>query len=374
MDGAAGIDGAARTGPPVAHRRAPSPRYPGRGPGAFLGLAAVALALIVIAWFLISLFQPLKGDGHGAVLVVVRQGSGVGQIGDLLERQGVVPSSFFFTTRARLAGKSGDLKPGTYRLRQDMSYGAALNALSAGVPPQVVRLAIPEGRSRTEVAQQVPKSLRGSYLAATRSSPQLNPRSYGAPRARSLEGFLFPATYELKRGKPVSALVSQQLAAFKREFGQVALGYARSKNLTAYDVITIASMVEREAQVPSERPLVASVIYNRLKRGIPLGIDATIRYATNNWLRPLRQSELQIDSPYNTRTRRGLPPGPIGNPGLASLQAAAKPARTGYLFYVVKPCGRGEHAFAKTDAQFQRLVERYNAARAKRGGKSPTDC
>jgi cell division protein YceG involved in septum cleavage len=116
------------------------------------------------------------------------------------------------------------------------------------------------------------------------------------------------------------------------------------------------------------------VIENRLREGIPLGIDATIRFATNNWTRPLTQSQLAIDSPYNTRTRRGLPPGPIGSPGLAAIRAAAKPARTGFLFYVVKPGTCGEHDFSKTDAEFQRDVARYNAERERRGGKSPTNC
>ena len=130
-------------------------------------------------------------------------------------------------------------------------------------------------------------------------------------------------------------------------------------------------MVEREAQVARERPLVAAVIYNRLKAGQPLGIDATIRYATGNWSEPLKQSELAIDSAYNTRTRAGLPPGPIGNPGLASLQAAARPARVGYLFYVVKPGTCGEHAFSSTDAQFEQDQQRYNEARDAAGGKRP---
>ena len=149
---------------------------------------------------------------------------------------------------------------------------------------------------------------------------------------------------------------------------------AKRRKLTAYDVLTIASMVDREAQIPRERPLVASVIYNRLREGIPLGIDATIRFATNNWNRPLRQSQLAIDSPYNTRSRKGLPPGPRGSPGLAAIRAAARPARTGFLFYVVKPGTCGEHAFSKTDAEFQRDVGRYNTERARRGGKSPTNC
>jgi UPF0755 protein len=139
-------------------------------------------------------------------------------------------------------------------------------------------------------------------------------------------------------------------------------------------VLIIASMVEREASVARDRPLIASVIYNRLKDGIPLGIDATIRFALGNWTKPLKVSELASTSPYNTRKYAGLPPGPIGNPGLDSIEAAAHPAKTGYLFFVVKPCGEGEHVFAKTDAEFQRDVARYDAERARRGGKSPADC
>src|SRR5207249_7305656 len=132
------------------------------------------------------------------------------------------------------------------------------------------------------------------------------------------------ATYELPEHATVERLVAEQLKAFKQAFGSVPLRYAKRKNLTPYDVLTIASMVEREALVPKDRPLIAAVIYNRLHKQIALGIDATIRYALNNWTRPLRVSELHIASPYNTRDRLGLPPTPIGNPGLASLRAAAR--------------------------------------------------
>ena len=128
-------------------------------------------------------------------------------------------------------------------------------------------------------------------------------------------------------------------------------------------MLIIASLVEREAQLDKERPLIASVIYNRLRDGMPLGIDATIRYETRNWQRPIRQSELDADTPYNTRLRRGLPPTPIGNPGLKSIKAAARPAKTDYLFFVRKPGKTGEHAFSSTNAQFERDSARYQASR-----------
>jgi UPF0755 protein len=342
--------------------------------GRILAAVIAAAVLGVGAWFLLSLFQPFHGDGEGDErLVRIPRGSTLGDIAELLERDGVISSAGFFELRARIAGRSGDLKPGPYRLRQNMSYDAVLDRLERGVPPNVVIVTVPEGRSRREVAPLV-RRLDGDYMPATRRSPVLDPRDYRARGARSLEGFLFPATYELKKGQPVNRLVERQLEAFKQNFDRVGLSYARSKNLTPYDVLIIASMVEREAQVPRERRLIASVIYNRLSQGIPLGIDATIRFALNQWDEPLKESELENPTPYNTRENPGLPPGPIGNPGLASIRAAARPARSDYLFYVVKPGTCGEHAFSSTNAQFEEDVARYNAARERRGGRSPTDC
>jgi uncharacterized YceG family protein len=344
-----------------------------RAPGRIIAFGFLIAIVLGIAWFANALFQPFKGEGGEPVRVTIPQGSSLSQIADRLEQAGVVQDAGFFQLRARLTGHSGDLRPGSYELKKDMSFTAALDALQHGVPPNVVQVAIPEGLSRTEI-RPLTKGLRGNYLRASRRSAKLNPTDYKAPRGASLEGFLFPATYELKKGKPVRQLVNQQLAQFKQNFAKVDMRYARKKNLTPYDVLIIASLIEREAMVAKERPLIASVIYNRLHDGIPLGIDATVRFVTGNWKRPLRQSELANPSPYNTRVHAGLPPGPIGNPGLSSIKAAAHPAKSKYLFYVVKVDSCGEHKFAKTDAEFQAYVNEYNRAREARGGKSPTKC
>jgi UPF0755 protein len=370
---------------PVSRRAAPlrarAPRRPTSTDGARWGRRVVALlalaAIVLAAWFLLSIYQPGKGEGSGRVVVRIASGATVGEIGDQLADRGVIGSPFFFRLRAKLSGGASDVKSGTFTLREDMSYGAALEALSrAPPPPPVIRVTIPEGRSRNESAPLSRQAgLRGDYVAATRRATRaLDPRRYGAPGGTSLEGFLFPATYELRRGATARQLVSQQLLAFKQNLARVDLRYARSKNLNVFDVVTIASMVEREVAVARERPLVAAVIYNRLRAGMNLGIDATLRFALDNWTQPLKVSDQNSDSPYNTRNHAGLPPGPIGNPGLASIEAAARPARVPYLFYVVKPGTCGEHAFASTDAEHQRNVERYNAARDAAGGKSPTKC
>jgi len=246
---------------------------------------------------------------------------------------------------------------------------------AAPAPLRTITLTVPEGLSRAQTAEVAKEAgLRGDYMAASVSSPYLKPARYGGADARDLEGFLFPDTFELRRGAPASDLVRLQLEDFKRRIAGVDMSYARSKNLTVYDVLTIASMVEEEAQLESERPLVAAVIYNRLSDGMPLGIDATIRFATGNYTEPLSESELATDSPYNTRLNTGLPPGPIGNPGLASIEAAARPAKVDYLFYVVKPGACGEHSFSSSEEEFFADEARYNEAREAAGGESPDTC
>jgi UPF0755 protein len=240
---------------------------------------------------------------------------------------------------------------------------------------KVEDLTIPEGLDRRQVADVANDAgLKGDYIAATKKPPKgFDPAKYGAEAAPNLEGFLFPATYELEKDGTAGDLVARQLDAFRDNLAGVDLSYAKSKNLNVYDVLKIASMVEREVQVPSERKLVASVIYNRLAAGTPLGIDATIRYEDQNYDEPLTESRLNEPTSFNTRLNPGLPPTPIGNPGLASIKAAANPARTDYFYFVVKPCGDGKHVFAKTEPQFKQASADYQQALEEQGG-SPTDC
>ena len=245
-------------------------------------------------------------------------------------------------------------------------------------PPVVVRtitLTIPEGYTRSQTAEVAKQEgLRGDYVKDSVHSKYLKPAKYGGRGAKDLEGFLFPDTFELEKHAGAADLVQLQLEDFKRRIAGVKMSYARSKNLTTYDVLTIASMIEHEAGLESQRKLVAAVIYNRLHEGMPLGIDATTRFATGNYTRPLTESELAIDSPYNTRTHTGLPPGPIDSPGLASIEAAAHPAKAGYLFYVAEPGACNKLAFSSTEAEFNADVERYNSAREAAGGNSPDSC
>jgi uncharacterized YceG family protein len=230
--------------------------------------------------------------------------------------------------------------------------------------PKPFHVIFPEGFTRRQMAERVaavaaiarrerhvkPRLASRTYLAATR--PTRVPACFKGV-ARGMEGFLFPATYEFFPKTTSAQLADDQLEAFCDNWSQVNLGYARGRNLTPYDVLIIAAMVEKETLSPDERQLVSAVIYNRLRRGMPLQIDATIRYGLNiPATESIHQSQLDSDSPYNTRIRTGLPPTPIANPGLASMQAAAHPAKVDYLYFVRKP-DKKHHFFTSSYSAFQ---------------------
>jgi uncharacterized YceG family protein len=380
--------GAARTGrrhPDDGRKRFGGPLGPFlRHPFRVLGV----VVLIVVLLFLNALFQPFHGDGSGKVAVVIPKGSSVGEVGELLEKKGVISGGFIvdgstlFQARVTLSGNRSNIIAGKRVMEKDMSYGDAIDALTkeskpieAKSKPGVISVTIPEGQSRPITAQLVKEDgIKGNYMKATKKSKILDPAEYGGKRAKNLEGFLYPDTWEFNTRKPVKNLVALQLKDFKKKIKKIKMKYAKSKNLTVYDVVTIASMIEREAGVPKQRKLVSSVIYNRLHEGMTLGIDSTIRFATGNYEKPLTQSELESDSPYNTRTTPGLPPGPINSPGLAALNAAAHPANTDYLFYVNNPNSCNELAFAKTEEEFFADAAKYEKAREKNGGNQPSTC
>ncbi|HEX5713819.1 MAG TPA: endolytic transglycosylase MltG [Solirubrobacterales bacterium] len=343
----------------------------GRHPFRVVGV----LGALVVVWFLFALFQPFHGDGSGKVAITVPKGASVSEVGDLLADKGVVDNSTLFQVRVTLAGKRSELYAGRFTLAEGMSYGAAIEALSQPPQKRVLTVTIPEGYSRPQAAQLVEEDgLSGDYTKETVRSEYLDPAQYGGKGAKNLEGFLFPNTFEMKPGAPAADLVQLQLQDFKRQIKAVDMKYAKSKNLTIFDVLIIASLIEDEAGIPSQRKLVASVVYNRLREGIPLGIDATIRFAVDNYTQPLTESELAVDSPYNTRLNSGLPPGPINSPGIEAIQAAAHPAKSDFIYYVNKPNTCGELAFSKNNAEFEADVAAYNRAREANGGNEPTTC
>jgi UPF0755 protein len=232
-------------------------------------------------------------------------------------------------------------------------HGSSKSAqtLTSVAAPKPFRIVFPEGFTREEMAQRVQDVAQIAEHKRNRKKVRLAKRTYlleshprvlagFATKKRRLEGFLFPATYDFLNNTTSAQLVQMQLAAFAENWSKVNLAYARKKNLTPYDVLIIASLVEKEALVPDERPKIARVIYNRLHAGMNLGIDATTRYGLHvPGTKSLTESELASSNPYNTRNPKitGLPPTPIANPGLASMQAAAHPATGDWLYFVRKP-------------------------------------
>ncbi len=237
-------------------------------------------------------------------------------------------------------------------------------------PPRPFRIIYPEGFTREDMADRVSAIVeiarrtrnanvrlnRNAYLAASRGGVV---PCFGRRTQRNLEGFLFPAAYDFFRDTPSRRLVLDQIEAFCDNWRKLDLRYARSKNLTSYDVLTIASMIEKEAQAPEERRLVSAVIYNRLRNRMTLGIDATLRYGLHiPPTKSILQSQLDTPTPYNTRMLQGLPPTPISNPGLAALQAAAHPAKVDYLFYARKPDHK-HHFFTASQSAFDQFLAEH---------------
>lgn len=235
--------------------------------------------------------------------------------------------------------------------------------------PPPIPFTIPEGLRREDTAALIsdeigperPTLQSDDYLNLTKPSTR-GQRLAGADEPVSLEGFLFPKTYDIGTETTAKILVDAQVREYRQLTNSINYRYAKQRNLTEYDVLIIASMIEREVQADPERKLVASVIYNRLRNGMPLAIDATVQYALGEWKNQLTQSDLAVDSPYNTRVFAGLPPGPIANPGEASLRAAARPKETDFLFYVARNDGSGRHYFSRTEAEHLANVERARAA------------
>ncbi len=341
-------------------------------------IAAFAVALTVgLAWFMVqtpgSIFSqeserrvPPIATGGAPVIVTVKQGESAQAIGAALEREGVIRSKRLFEIMVGLRGVQNSLEAGDYEFDPGTPVVEVVDRIASGKTASR-GVVIPEGRRVDEVGEILEKAgviSKDTFLAALVKS-QYNEPFLQQVSAGSLEGFVFPAKYEFHRGAKASEVVATLLHGFQTNVADKV--QLEGQKLTLGEAVTLASIVEREAQTPSERPIIASVYLNRLKAGIPLQADPTVQYAVaasassvrqyTYWKKELTVDDLKIDSPYNTYVNSGLPPGPIANPGLASIEAAVQPAETNYLFFVAK--GDGTHLFAETLEEHLRNVEKY---------------
>jgi UPF0755 protein len=324
--------------------------------------AAVIVALVVVplvflasgaVWFWWQLDPP---GGAGAVVEVqIERGWGVPRIGDELAKRGIIGSPIVFSVYARLNGDS-KFEAGTYELRKNMGVRAAVKALKAGPRIDYTKLTIPPGLWLQEIANRVGKTPGRSAEAFLEYASNNAVRSTFEPDGvTSLEGLLWPDTYKIAAEE--IAVLKTMAQTFDKKASALGLANANVQGYGPYDIIKIASLVEAEAKTPGDRPLIASVIYNRLRLGMPLQVDAELIYARgdpNN--RKLSDKDKQINSPYNSYAHTGLPPTPIAAVSEASLLAALHPAQTDYLYYVVID-KQGDHAFARTLQEHEHNIE-----------------
>jgi UPF0755 protein len=343
-------------------------------------LTVIALAMAAgLGWFVGqtpgTVFQhesehaiPPFSTSGGTVSITVEKGESARSIGAALQQKGVIRSDRLFQVLVALTGVQNKLEAGDYEFDAGLPAIEVVHRIAAGKTASR-DVVIPEGRRAEEVGEILEKAgvvgkqdFLDALVKSQYSEPFLSQTS-----SSSLEGFLFPARYSFARSPKAGDVVATMLRGFQDKVAaQLQL---EGQPLTLDQVVTLASIVEREAQDPSERPLIASVYLNRLRLGINLQADPTVQYAVTQyplsvsaygyWKKDLTLDDLKVDSPYNTYVRSGLPPGPIANPGLDSIIAVVRPARTNYLFFVARGDGTGQHAFAETLEEHIANVQKY---------------
>jgi UPF0755 protein len=321
-------------------------------------LAGGAAAVVVwLAWDRIH--QPYMGYAGSEQFVTIRQGAGSAEIGRQLAGSRIVSDDRLFRAALWWTGEGRSLKAGEYRFDHPLNTIEVIDVLLRG-DVYARRLTFPEGLTIEEMAKVYESHDFGTARDFVTAAQDVRRISDLDPGATDLEGYLFPETYALPRGTPAARLVDAMVDRFRAVYGEEVRARAEVQGLATRQVVTIASLVEKETGNPDERPIVAAVYRNRLKIGMPMQADPTIVYALEKAHRyngNIRREDLGLDSPYNTYRYPGLPPGPIASPGKASLQATLSPADVPYLYFVSR--NDGSHVFAKTLAEHDRNVRTF---------------
>lgn len=326
-----------------------------------VGIILFLLVLILggIAWYLWNGLQPVKKSDE-AVQFTIEQGMGTTQIAQLLHEKSLIKNDLIFIGYLKWKEQGNHFQAGTYSTTPGHSIDDLIAMLNNGdvVKEEMIRFTIPEGFTVEQLADKLDKEgfVEGTtFLKLANQSTNANETLATAiPKdseiKHALEGYLFPETYEMKKGSTEAEIITTMTNQLEQKLNSIEdlEAQLKKRGLTLHELLTIASLVEREVVVDSERPLVAGIIDNRLKKGQKLEIDATVQYALDQPKERLYYKDLEIESPYNTYLTKGLPPGPICNPSLASIKAALQPESSEYFFYVTKKDGSQTHLFAKT--------------------------
>ncbi|MDD3776388.1 MAG: endolytic transglycosylase MltG [Actinomycetota bacterium] len=288
--------------------------------------------------------------------IEIKEGMNLTQISQLLQDEGVVENGFVFRLYVQQQQKETALLPGTYTLITGSEMEVVLDTITAGPKIVTYKLIIPEGFTLDQIKERVAQ-LPFIHSSDMEQAMQIGNYDYSfLEGAESLEGFLFPKTYELTADYTAKDIIGLLISQYQLETSSLDYSWAGQNDLTPYQILIIASLIEREAYVAEERELISAVIHNRLEIGMPLGIDATIRYGLDKWDQDLTVSDLQTDSPYNTRLYAGLIPTPICNPGLEAIRAALSPADVDYLYFVVTDEEKHTHSFSTTLDQHEQNI------------------
>ena len=312
------------------------------------------------AWFMHGrLSTPYRAFSGDEVFVELPAGTSVSGMAQRLADAGVVADPMTFRIAARLSGADRQLQAGEYRFSEPMSAFQVVTKIAEG-DVFTRPVTFPEGLTIKEMAVVFEKGGLGSASAFEKAATDTTLAAGFDPGARSLEGYLFPSTYALGRQAGADATVRAMVEAFDRAFDPELRAEAAARGMGVREVVTLASLIEKETAQAAERPIVSAVYHNRLKGRIPLQCDPTVVYAlmrAGKWTGNIRKQDLQIKSPFNTYVYPGLPPGPIASPGRASIDAAIRPADVPYLYFVSR--NDGTHVFAETLAEHNRNVQQW---------------
>ena len=326
-------------------------------------ILVIALAALLF-WSYRELHAPVA-HGHAEEYIEVPRGSTPDEIISGLASRGVIRRGWLLRLYLRLSGSGPRLKAGEYRFPSPISALGVVRKLEEG-QQRLSRLTIVEGWTRWDIAAHLARIPELKLASADEALALLNDTQLIRdldPQAKNLEGYLYPDTYSFPPNTSAREVVETLVKRFRQAWDSARAGGPVGVSLSPREVVTVASLIETEAKLAEERPIVASVIYNRLKTGMALGIDSSVIYASKlagKWRNDgkVYLSDLERDSPYNPRKVRGLPPGPIASPGASSLEAALKPAQTDYLYYVREPSRNdGAHNFDSNSADFERGVQ-----------------
>ena len=326
-------------------------------------LGVLVVLVVLGAVYLIYSAAVRGGDvraQEGPVKIEVVKGDTLSDVAHKLAAAGVIKSAFVFELQARYEGYGTQIQTGRYTFERGQDADVIFRKLAAGKAAPTISVTIPEGLTLEETAKTVAKASRvpAAKLEQASRSTDYEYAFLEHPKIRTTEGYLFPARYDFEEDVTAPQVVDRLLGQYLIETQNLDIAGAEDRlGLTEHQLVTVASLIEKEAASPEEKPLVASVIYNRLDRDMPLQIDATIQYALKRPKANLSLHDLKVNSPYNTYENEGLPPGPICSPGRESLEAALNPEQTNYLYYVLKADGQS-HFFTSSYKDFLRAKER----------------